>query len=61
MMSLRVLAARERLLDAGRKYADLTDGPANWPHIPEMSVLEAGARLRLAAKELKRIEKEEGL
>lgn len=48
-------AARDELVKAGLAYAELTDQhPDHWPQPTGESVLVAGSKLRLAAKELLR-------
>lgn len=49
--------AREILLDAVRKRADMTDGPESWPHRGEEGPIEAAAKERLAGKQWRALER----
>jgi len=50
--------ALDELKRAARTYADLTSHMDHWPHPDSHSVLEAGFKLRLAAKRWRAIEVE---
>ena len=54
-MSALYRAARAEYLRAGERYAELTDlDPSHWPAPTSESVLVAGAKMRIAAKEMLR-------